>query len=110
MNASLGRSDPASAPDAPTPDRRQADYYRLLLAERCAQTDRRIAEYRTMLSRDEARGYLDEVRRIRRLIRIEERERETLDRMLKALHRRFPRSAREWPRRRTAVRRRRPSR
>jgi hypothetical protein len=96
VNAAGRGDDPAM--DAWTaPDRLQADYYRSLLNERCAEIDRRIAKYQTLLTRHQAGGNDDEIRRLRRMIRIEDHERQTLNRLLKALNRRFGRPRKPQP-------------
>jgi hypothetical protein len=84
-------------------DLQQAEYFRLLLTECCAEIDRRIGKYHDALARCQARGNTDDARRLRRTLRAEERERQSLERMLAALRQRFdsahPRACDSSPRR-----------
>jgi hypothetical protein len=76
--------------DADTPDRSQAAYYHRMLSEFCREIDQRVAGYHTILARYERAGNRDDIRRVRRMIRAEERQRLTLDSMIDKLQRRFP--------------------
>jgi hypothetical protein len=70
-------------------DQRQAEYYQHLLDGRREEINHRITKYQTVVAAYEARGSGDDARRVRRMIRPEERERQMLERMLEALRRRF---------------------
>jgi hypothetical protein len=76
--------------DADTADQSQAVYYHRMLSEFCLEIDQRVASYHAMLARYERTGNRDDIRRVWRMIRAEERQRQTLDRMIDKLRRRFP--------------------
>jgi predicted metalloprotease len=76
--------------EADTADQGQAAYYHRMLSEFCREINQRIATYDTILSRYEMSGNRDDARRVRRMIRAEERQRQMLSRMIDKLQRRFP--------------------
>jgi hypothetical protein len=75
--------------DEDTADYQQAQYYRALLSEHRREVDGRIASYQTSMARHVARGNVEDARRVRRMLRVEERQRQTLTRLLDNLDRRF---------------------
>lgn len=77
----------AAAPD--TADELQADYFVRLLAGRRGLIDQRIDEYQRKIGTAEAKGDLDAVANYRRLARIAEQDRRTLDTLIEKLRRRF---------------------
>lgn len=81
--------DPSGAPD--TADQLQADYFLQMLASRRRLIDRRIDEYQRAVAASEANGDVDGACSYRRMMRIEEQDRRTLDGMIDKLRRRFPR-------------------
>lgn len=81
--------DPSGAPD--TADQLQADYFLQMLTSRRRLIDRRIDEYHKAVAASEAGGDLEKAGDYRRMTRIEEHDRQTLDAMIDKLHRRFPR-------------------
>jgi hypothetical protein len=83
-------ADPvASAPDLA--DRQQADYFLHLLTARRRLIEHRIDEYQKAMLNCEANGDADGACNARRMMRIEEQDRQTLDGMIEKLCRRFPR-------------------
>jgi hypothetical protein len=64
--------DHAAAETAEAANRSQADYFIRLLEENCIEIDRRITNHQTDIAGYESRGCLDDARRCRRIIRIEE--------------------------------------
>ncbi|WP_231999924.1 MULTISPECIES: hypothetical protein [unclassified Mycobacterium] len=74
-----------------TADELQADYFVRLLAGRRGLIDQRIDEYQRKIGTAEARGDLDAVANYRRLARIAEQDRRTLDALIDKLQRRFVR-------------------
>ena len=83
---------PASA--AETADRLQADYFLRMLAQRRHHVDHRIAGYHKAIAQAEAAGDAEGVSAMRRKVRAEVRDRQTLDGLVEKLHRRFPRRER----------------
>lgn len=79
-------------------DQQQADYFVRLLAGRRGFIDQRIEEYQRKIGTAEAKGDLDTVANLRRLVRIAEQDRRTLDAMLDNLRRRFVRRVAPGPR------------
>ncbi|GAB1815191.1 hypothetical protein [Mycobacterium sp. MUNTM1] len=87
---------PAPVVDALAPDsadHQQADYFVRLLAGRRGFIDQRIEEYQRKIGTAEAKGDFDAVADLRRLVRIAEQDRRTLDALLDKLRRRFVRQA-----------------
>ncbi|WP_245845338.1 hypothetical protein [Mycobacterium arosiense] len=80
---------PAAAPD--TADELQADYFVRLLGGRRGLIDQRIDEYERKIGTAEVKGDLDAVANYRRLVRIADQDRRTLDTMIDKLRRRFVR-------------------
>ncbi|WP_231122574.1 hypothetical protein [Mycobacterium colombiense] len=72
-------------------DQLQADYFVRLLGGRRGFIDQRIEEYQRKIGTAEAKGDLDAVANLRRLVRIAEQDRRTLDALLDKLRRRFVR-------------------
>ena len=70
-----------------TADHRQAEYFLRLLAQSRRHVDHRICDYQKAITLAEAGG--DSEGGLRRMARIEERDRQTLDRLIDKLHRRF---------------------
>ncbi|BBY00388.1 hypothetical protein ACKUT9_05830 [Mycobacterium seoulense] len=98
--------DPA-APDAA--DHRQADYFLRVLSQNRRLTAQRIDDYQRAIAAAQANGDVDTVSSLRRIARIEEQDRDNLDRMLEKLRSRFGRrtpgpSPAHAPRPRSAVR------
>lgn len=84
------RAADALAPAGPeSADQQQADYFVRLLAGRRGFIDQRVEEYQRKIGRAEAKGDLDAVADLRRLVRIAEQDRGTLDALLDKLRRRF---------------------
>ncbi|WP_406816005.1 hypothetical protein [Mycobacterium sp. M23085] len=81
----------AAAPD--TADQLQADYFVRLLVGRRGLIDQRIDEYQRKLAAAEAKADLDAVASLRRLARIAEQDRRTVDVLIDKLRRRFVRPA-----------------
>lgn len=88
MNSPAGRVvDLADHPR--TADRRQADYYRRLLEGQRAQVQEELAEHSQVLAHHQRAGDLSGVKRVRRLVRANETELMTVDRLIEALDKRF---------------------
>jgi hypothetical protein len=79
-----------SAAAVQTADHRQADYFRRLLAQSGRHIDHRLREYQKAIATAEAAGDAEGASGLRRMARIEEQERQTLDRLIENLQRRFP--------------------
>ena len=79
-----------AAPD--TADQLQADYFVRLLAGRRGLIDQRVDEYQRKIATSEAKGDADTVANLRRLVRVAEQDRGTLDLLIDKLRRRFVRS------------------
>jgi trans-aconitate methyltransferase len=88
MNPARGSTETGAAAEAA--NRKQADYYRNLLAEHREEIDRAIVDYLEVL--DTGRGHVDveSARDLRHAVRKAERERQALDRMITAIDERFP--------------------
>jgi hypothetical protein len=78
---------PAAAHEAA--DYHQAEYFLRLLTQTRRLTDHRIGEYHKAMARAEADGDAEGVSAFRRMARIEELDRQTLDGLIENLHRRF---------------------
>ncbi|WP_231986704.1 hypothetical protein [Mycobacterium sp. 852002-40037_SCH5390672] len=91
---SVERAAGAIAADVPdTADQLQADYFVRLLGGRRGLIDQRIEECQRKIATAEAKGDLDTVANFRRLARIAEQDRHTLDALIDKLRRRFVRRA-----------------
>jgi hypothetical protein len=69
-------------------DESRAQYFLGLLCDSRVEIDRQIAKDTAAMTSYQSCGQFDGFRRLRRMIRVEERERQELDRMITALHRR----------------------
>jgi hypothetical protein len=74
---------------AETADRRQAAYFLRLLSRSRRLADYRIGKYRRAVAAAEANGNVGRAADFRRLLRIEERDRQVVDGLIENLHRRF---------------------
>lgn len=83
------RAEPPAAAAA-TADRRQADYFRRVLIQNHRHIDHRLAEYQKAIAAAEAAGDAEGAASLRRMARVEQQERETLDGLIEKLQRRFP--------------------
>jgi len=79
-----------SAERAADPDHLQADYFLRLLVPDWRRIDRKIDQHQKAIAVAETRGDLDHAHRIRRMLRIDEQERQTLKALIDGLQRRFP--------------------
>jgi len=79
-----------SAEPAADPDHLQADYFLRLLIPSCRRIDRKIDQHHKAIAIAETRCDHDHADRIRRLLRIDEEERQTLKELIDGLQRRFP--------------------
>jgi hypothetical protein len=77
-------------PAAATPDQRQADYFLQLLLQSRHEIDQQIDRRRRAIADAEARRDLGWAGRLRRLMLLDEQERQVLDRLIDDLQRRFP--------------------
>ncbi|OBI46489.1 hypothetical protein [Mycobacterium colombiense] len=91
-------ADALAAAGPESADQQQADYFVRLLAGRRGFIDQRIEEYQRKIGTAEAKGDLDAVVNLRRLVRIGEQDRRTLDDLLDKLRRRFVRRVAQGPR------------
>lgn len=89
MNPPAGDVD-SSAAASETADHRQAEYFLRLLAQSRRLADHRIDRYRKAIATAEANGDVDGAIGFRRVARIEEQDRQTLDSLIENLRRRFP--------------------
>lgn len=89
-----GAADALTSEPPDSADQQQADYFVRLLAGRRGFIDQRIEEYQRKIGTAEAKGDLDKVADLRRLVRIAEQDRRTLDALLDKLRRRFVRRPR----------------
>jgi hypothetical protein len=80
----------SAAAAAATADRRQADYFRRVLTSNRRHIDHRLAEYQKAIATAEAAGDTETAAGVRRMARVEEQERRTLDGLIEKLQRRFP--------------------
>jgi hypothetical protein len=78
---------PAAAPG--TADERQAEYLLGLLMQNRRQIEQRIDKHRKSIVRSETEGDFEGAAGLRQLIRIEEKDRHTVDEMIENLQRRF---------------------
>ena len=91
VNVRQGRANagpPAAA--AETADRLQADYFRRLLGQNRRHIEHRIGEYQKAITTAEAAGDTEGASSLRRMARVEQQERQTLDGLIEKLQRRFP--------------------
>lgn len=79
-----------SAEPAADPDHLQADYFLRLLIPSRRRIDRKIAQHHKAIAIAETRGAPDHAHRIRRMLRIDEQERQTVKALIDGLQRRFP--------------------
>jgi hypothetical protein len=79
---------------AADPDHLQAAYFLRLLIPSCRRIDRKIDQHHKAIAIAETRGATDDAHRIRRMLRTDEQERQTLEALIDGLRRRFPVSAR----------------
>ena len=79
-----------SAEPAADPDHLQADYFLRLLIPSCRRIDRKIDQHHKAIAIAETRGDPDDADRIRRMLCIDEEERQTLKALIDGLQRRFP--------------------
>lgn len=75
---------------AATADRRQAEYFRRVLVQNRRHIEHRLAEYQKAIATAEATGDAEGASSVRRMARLEEQERQTLDGLIEKLQRRFP--------------------
>lgn len=90
MNRPAATVDHGVAAPATTADQRHAEYFRRLLAQSREHIDQRIDTYQRAIAIFEARGEVKRAGGLRRMTRIEEQERQVLDRLIDRLERRFP--------------------
>ena len=83
-NASRSAAGPSADADS-----RQADYFLRLLVQNCRQLDRRIGEYQRAIAIAESTGAVQRARGVRRMMRTEEHERQTVQALIDRLQRRF---------------------
>jgi hypothetical protein len=89
MNRPAGDVEsPAAAHEAA--DRRQAEYFLRLLTQSRRHIDHRIAEYEKAIATAQAAGDTEGANTLRRMERVEEEDRQTLDHLVSNLRRRFP--------------------
>jgi hypothetical protein len=86
---------PAARPESATvaaaaADRRQADYFRRVLGQSRRHIEHRLAEYQKAIATAEADGDAEGASSLRRMARVEEQERQTLNGLMEKLQRRFP--------------------
>jgi hypothetical protein len=100
VNVRQARADaePSAAESSAAADQRQADYFRRLLAQSRRHIDHRLGDYQKAIATAEAAGDAEGAGSFRRMARVEQQERQTLDRLIDNLQLRFP------PRTRLAVR------
>jgi hypothetical protein len=80
------RRDPAAAPGG---DRRQAEYFVRLLALQLQRSDRRIRKCRDAIVLAEAGADIENIVGFRRLLTVEQQERQAIEDMIANLQRRF---------------------
>jgi hypothetical protein len=71
-------------------DRRQADYFRRLLAQNRRLVEHRLGEYDKAIAAAEAAGDAEGACALRRMARFDQQDRRTLDGLIANLQRRFP--------------------
>ncbi|WP_245848880.1 hypothetical protein [Mycobacterium palustre] len=79
-----------SAAAAETADQLQAGYFLRVLAQNRRHVEHRVAEYRKAIAAAEAAGDTERAASLRRMARLEEKDREALDGMIEKLRGRFP--------------------
>ena len=88
-----GAVDPVAPAASDLADQLQADYFKRLLVQRRSLIDRRIDDHQKAIAIADARGDVEAACGLRRLAKIEEQDRQTLDGMIEKLRRRFPHRA-----------------
>jgi hypothetical protein len=88
-NEPAGNIDRSAAAPVNAADQRQADYYLRALTRISREIERRIGSYQAAMARYKASGDTDYARWVRRQIRIKQRERHIVERMIDNLQRRF---------------------
>jgi hypothetical protein len=89
INPPAGDVDPAAvAPE--TADHRQAEYFLRLLTQSRRLSDHRIDQCHQAIATSEANGDVEGAASFRRIVRIEEQDREAIDSLIENLRRRFP--------------------
>jgi hypothetical protein len=89
INPPAGEVDSAvGAPE--TADHRQAEYFLRLLTQSRRLSDNRIDQCHQAIATSEANGDVEGAASFRRIARIEEQDRQTLDGLIENLRRRFP--------------------
>jgi hypothetical protein len=83
-------ADHSAAVPATEADHRQADYFLCLLTHSFRRVDHRIDGYQRAIATAETSGAVDHAGGIRRMMLIEEQERQTLKGLIDRLQRRFP--------------------
>jgi hypothetical protein len=78
------------AEPAADPDHLQADYFLRLLIPSRRRIDRKIDQHQKAIAIAETRGAPEHADRIRRMLRVDEQERQTLNALIDRLQRRFP--------------------
>ena len=79
-----------SAAPVADPDHLQADYFLRLLVPSWRRIDRKIDQHHKAIAIAETGGAPDHAHRIRRMLRIDEQERQTVKALIDGLQRRFP--------------------
>ncbi|MGV0160090.1 hypothetical protein ACRU3B_11680 [Mycobacterium colombiense] len=91
-------ADALASATADSADQQQADYFVRLLAGRRGFIDQRLEEYQRKIGTAEAKGDVDAVANLRRLVRAAEQDRRTLDGLIDKLRQRFVRRPGAGPR------------
>jgi hypothetical protein len=89
LNRPAGGVESAAAANE-TADYLQAEYFLRLLAQSRRHIDHRIGEYQKAIATAQAAGGTEAAETLRRMERTEEQDRQTLDRLIQNLRRRFP--------------------
>jgi hypothetical protein len=89
MNQPAGDVD-SSAATPETADHRQAEYFLRLFTQSRRLSDHRIDRYHKAIATFEANGDVEGAASFRRMACIEEQDRQTLDKLIESLRRRFP--------------------
>jgi hypothetical protein len=89
MNAPAARVPQADETSARGADRRQAEYYRRLLHQRYLELCETIASHHRLVIGTQQRRERSEASRMRRILRDEQRECDTVRRLIEALDARF---------------------
>jgi hypothetical protein len=87
-----GDADSSSASPAAA-DHRQADYYLRLLAQSRRLSEHRIEQYHKAIATSESNGDVEGAANFRRMVRIEEQDRQAVDGLIENLRRRFASAA-----------------